>query len=560
MQEKRKMEMNQAAGLSPEICDMVIQTLRQVVQRDLPEGKILELDHQDEFPLELIQKLLSPEVGLHLVFLPESVGGLGGGARDICRISEEMASIDLGVATAFLAICLGTDPILVGGTETQQAHWLGKIATEGLIVAYGVTEPEAGSNVAALKTVADQILDADGQVTGYRLNGVKQFITNGGVAQLYTILAKTPGGPSFFVAERDTPGLQVGKKEDKHGIRASNTASVLMEDMDLPVENLICGEEGQGLKQANAVFGYTRLMVGAFGLGGGQAALDRAVAYAKTREQFGAPLIEKEGFTHKLLVPHFLNLAAGRAYVDRTALRIDSGEKDLQVEGSIAKYWCTEAGCLAANAALQALGGYGYIREYMVEKHLRDVRITTIYEGTSEIQQNIIGLFRWKETVRSKGKFYATVATELDKLHQLQPEASADRMASCVRGLNEIIQHCHAGRLTRNQFVLFKLADLATRVEVGEALTRKAALLAEQDAAEAPLYAAMSRVFARETVAELYTTGSLCAAGQLDGEATDKLEAARALDTRLAELLGTDAMTGQLLDMDIIASVLKAGD
>ena len=198
--------MNVPAGLSTEMCDMVIQTLRQVVGRELPDEKILELDEKDQFPDDLIRKLLSPDVGLHLIFLPEEAGGLGGGARDICRVSEEMAAVDLGVATAFLAICLGTDPILVGGTDEQKHNWLTRIAGEGLIVAYGVTEPEAGSNVAALKTTADQILDADGNVTGYRLNGAKQFITNGGVAELYTILAKTPGGPSFFVVERDTPG------------------------------------------------------------------------------------------------------------------------------------------------------------------------------------------------------------------------------------------------------------------------------------------------------------------------------------------------------------------
>ncbi|RKZ13401.1 acyl-CoA dehydrogenase, partial [bacterium] len=253
--------MTRSAGLAPEMTEMVIQTLKQVVQRELPDSKILELDEQDVFPEELIRRLLSPDVGLHLIFLPEAVGGLGGGARDICQVSEEMATIDLGVATAFLAILLGTDPIIVGGTEEQKNNWLPRIAA-GLIVAYGVTEPEAGSNVASLKTTADPITDADGTVTGYRLNGVKQFITNGGVAEFITILAKTPGGPSFFVVEKGAPGLSAGKKEEKHGIRASNTASVILEDVEVPAGNLIGVVEGEGLRQANAVFGYTRLMVG----------------------------------------------------------------------------------------------------------------------------------------------------------------------------------------------------------------------------------------------------------------------------------------------------------
>ena len=162
--------MTRSAGLAPEMTEMVVQTLRQVVARELPDAKILELDEKDVFPHELIETFLSPDVGLHLIFLPESAGGLGGGARDICRVSEEMARTDLGVATAFLAICLGTDPIIVGGTEEQKSTWLSRIA-EGRIVAYGVTEPEAGSNVAALKTTADPITDEAGEVTGYRLNG-----------------------------------------------------------------------------------------------------------------------------------------------------------------------------------------------------------------------------------------------------------------------------------------------------------------------------------------------------------------------------------------------------
>ncbi|PIE76658.1 acyl-CoA dehydrogenase [bacterium DOLJORAL78_65_58] len=409
--------MNVPAGLSTEMCDMVIQTLKQVTSRELPDDFILQLDEKDEFPMEVIQKMLSPDVGLHLIFLPENAGGLGGGARDICRVSEEMAKVDLGVATAFLAICLGTDPILVGGTDEQKSKWLSRIAGEGLIVAYGVTEPAAGSNVASIQTTADQILDADGNVTGYRINGTKQFITNGGVAQLYTILAKTPSGPSFFVVERDTPGLSVGKHEEKHGIRASNTTGVILEDVEVPLENLIGGQEGVGLKQANAVFGYTRLMVGAFGLGGGQGALERALDYALTREQFGGPIYDKQGYRLKLLVESWIDLEAGRAYAEQTALTIDEGNPDLATEGSIAKYWCTEAGLKAANNAIQALGGYGYTREYLVEKMYRDVRITTIYEGTSEIQQSIIGMFRWKETARSKGAFYEGVAADLDKVH-----------------------------------------------------------------------------------------------------------------------------------------------
>ncbi len=549
--------MSPTAGLSPEMCEMVIQTLRQVVKRDLPESRILELDATDEFPHDIIRKLLSAEVGLHLIFLPEEVGGLGGGARDICRVSEEMAYVDLGVATAFLAICLGSDPIIVGGTAKQKSHWLGRIASEGLIVAYGVTEPEAGSNVAALQTTAQPLTDANGRVTAYRLSGVKQFITNGGVAQLYTILARAPGGPTFFIVERDTPGLTVGKKEDKHGIRASNTTGVMLEDVEVAAENLVGGVEGQGLKQANAVFGYTRLMVGAFGLGGGQAALDRAVAYSRTRQQFGAPLIDKEGYVLKLLVPHWIDLAAGRAYVEETALRIDQGETDLQVEGSIAKLWCTEAGNRAADAALQALGGYGYTREFMVEKYRRDVRITNIYEGTSEIQQNIIGLYRWKENVRSKGAFYEDQATRLETLQSQHADVGATQAAAALRELGATIQYCHQRRLTKHQFVLFNLADLATQAEVAAAMVRKAASLADASEPQADHYATMSRVFARKSLAAVRAGATLSVTGFLSPEDEDGLTSARTFVRELTSGDNLETSGGQWLDMERVAARLK---
>ncbi len=552
--------MNVPAGLSTEMCDMVIQTLRQVVGRELPDDRMMELDEKDQFPEDLIRKLLSPDVGLHLIFLPEENHGLGGGARDICRVSEEMALWDLGVATAFLAICLGTDPILVGGTKEQKDNWLNRIATEGMIVAYGVTEPEAGSNVANLKTTADQIVDADGNVTGYRLNGAKQFITNGGVAELYTILAKTPGGPSFFVLEKGTPGLSVGKHEDKHGIRASNTTGVLMEDVEVPCDNLIGLEEGQGLKQANAVFGYTRLMVGAFGVGGGQAPLKRALDYAKQREQFGSPLVEKQGYLFKLLVENWIDLAAGRAHMEQVALTIDEGNKDMGTEGSIAKLWGTEAGNRAADASIQALGGYGYAREYVVEKMRRDVRITSIYEGTSEIQQSIISMYRWKETVRSKGEFYNNLAAGMAELHSQDNNVGADIIAAAFTGLNEVILHMHKARETRNQIVMFTFADIMTACEVGGAFCAKAARLNAAGDTEAEFQTAMSRVFARK-VARIVTDGvRLCASGLLSCNDTEAIAAATSLVAGVEARFPVAMTAGTWQDMTIVGNVLKEMD
>jgi len=540
------------------MCEMVIQTLRQVVGREMPDDRILELDARDECPEDLVRKLLSPDVGLHLIFLPEDVGGLGGGARDICRVSEVMAGIDLGLATTFLAILLGTDPILVGGTPEQKKDWLSRIATGEAIVAYGVTEPEVGSNVAAVKTMAERILDDEGNVTGYRLNGAKQFITNGGIADIYTILAKTPDGPSFFVVERGTPGLEVGRHEEKHGIRASNTTGVLLEDVEVPAANLLGGVEGQGLKQANAVFGYTRLMVGAFGLGAGQAALERALAYGKTRIQFGTPLVEKEGYLLQLLVEPWIDLEAGRAHMEEIALRIDGGEHDMGTEGAIAKFWCTEAGNRAADAAIQAHGGYGYTREYMVEKMKRDVRITTIYEGTSEIQRSIVSMYRWKETVRSKGGFYTGLADGMDELHRADGRVGADLVARAMRAVNAVILHMHKGRLTRHQMVMFAFAEMMAMVEVAAAFAAKAARLNAEDDRRAPLFSAMSRAFACRTAGRVFDAGKLCAtalgeAGQLSAEASELL-------AELDAVLPATVYAGLWLHMVEVGDYLKQMD
>ena len=270
-------------------------------------------------------------------------------------------------------------------------------------MAYGATEPEAGSDLASMKTVAERI-EEDGDVVGYRITGNKQWISNGGYADCTRSSRWRPAGPSWFVVDRDTPGFEHGKPEDKHGIRASNTAALSLQDVEVPVDRLVGDAEGLGLQQAQAVFGYTRLMVAAFGLGAGWEALDRAIQYSSERIQAGSPLSEKQGFTHKLIVPHVARLEASRAYIEETAARLDEGEEHLNTEGAIAKYLATEAGNDAADAAIQAHGGYGYTKEYMVEKIKRDVRITTIYEGTSEIMEMTIGRDRWQHHLKTRGQ------------------------------------------------------------------------------------------------------------------------------------------------------------
>ena len=536
--------MNQQGKMDPEILNMVLDTISKLERDRVSLETRLEMDRVGEFPMDLIRFMLSPDVALHLIFIPEEYGGLGAGATEIAIVSERMAKMDLAVATAFLAICLGMDPMMVGSTRDQKEKYIRKIADEGLIVAYGVTEPEAGSNVQALKTKAERVSDEQGKIRGYKINGQKQFITNGGVADLYTILADAPDGPSFFIVEAGAEGLNPGKHEDKHGIRASDTCPLTLEDLYVPVENLVGGIEGQGLKQANQVFGYTRLMVATFGLGGGVASLEKTIRYSKERVQFGTTLSEKQGYTHKLLVPNAVRLEAARAYTEETARRLDSGEEDLQVEGSIAKYFATEAGDAMANDGIQAFGGYGYIREYEVEKIKRDLKITTIFEGTSEIQRNIISTFRLRTTVRSKGRYYLDKAEALDKL----PEDCGARLVSdCLRILNEAILNARKVKLTKSQYVMFLLADIMAWCEVGEALSQKAAAYDGKKRTPDFMQAA-ARVFAREVAEKVYLNGLRIACG-CDKDMAELKEGLNSLDL-------TVAMKANLRDMDLVAKEL----
>ena len=461
--------------LDVETLKIALNSIGEFAARELPDPLLIDLDERDEFPEELVRRMSSgEELGIQLLFVPFEYGGMGGGAFDIYRICERMAAVDLGIATSELATFLGSDPIRVGGTEEQKRHYMSRIAKEGVLFAYGATEPEAGSDLTALKTTAEPVAE-NGTVTGYRISGAKQWISNGGVADLYTVLALAPGGPSWFVVESGVEGFTHGKHEDKHGIRLSNTAALFLKDVYVDADRLIGGVEGQGLVQAQQVFGYTRLMVAAFGLGAGWAALDRAIPYSQKRIQAGTPLSEKQGYTHKLIVPHAIALEAARAAIEETAARLDAGEGALNVEGAIAKYLATEAGDAAADAAIQAHGGYGYTHDYMVEKIKRDVRITRIYEGTSEIMEMTISRGRWQEHLKSAGDYYHSRARELEALHGENPGVGADVAALAYHALAELLERCRVQRLTRHQHILFQLGALIAKAEGAEALAKRAA-------------------------------------------------------------------------------------
>ena len=535
------------AGLDRKELNQVITTLHKYAEKKLTNEYLLKLDHNDEFPQEVLDELYQG-IGLHLLFIPEELGGMGGGAYDIYRVSEVMAGIDLGIGTGVLATFLGSDPITVGGTPEQQANWMGRIAEEGILVAYGATEPQAGSDLGSLKTKALPVVE-DGKVVGYKISGRKQWISNGTVATLYTILANAPGGPTWFVVEKGTEGFSQGKPEDKHGIRASNTAALFLEDVYVPAESLVGLVEGQGLVQAQAVFGYTRLMVAAFGLGGGWSALRRAIPYSQVRIQAGAPLSQKQGYTHKLIVPNATRLEAARAYIEWTARRIDGGEPDLQTEGAVAKYLATEAGNKAAEDSIQALGGYGYTKEYMVEKVKRDVKITTIYEGTSEIMEWTIARDRWQLHLKTKGAYYSDWAARLEQVNRAEPNNGAGAAALAMRALAVVLERCRIDRLTRNQHVLFRLGELIAYVETAAIFSEfVTSHPTEAINLDVPARQAMARIHAREAALKIATEGLRWTIG--GGQTDPNLAGSLALPAIY------QAQAGLIDDMDFVAKKL----
>ena len=537
-----------------------LKSLREFAKKRLPDETLIELDARDECPLEIVRHMCSPDkLGIQLLFVPEEFGGMGGGAFDVYCVCEEMARIDLGIATAVLATFLGSDPITVGATPEQKKLWLGRIAEEGLLFAYGATEPEAGSDLGALRTIADRV-NENGRVIGYKITGNKQWISNGGIADACTILANTPTGPSWFIVEKGAKGFSHDKPEDKHGIRLSNTAALALDNVYVDVDRLVGGVEGQGLNQAQAVFGYTRLMVAAFGLGGGWAALDRAIPYSTKRIQAGAPLSEKQGYTHKLIVPHVARLEAARSYIEETAERIDAGvEGSLNTEGAIAKYMATEAGNTAAEASIQALGGYGYTHEYMVEKIKRDVRITTIYEGTSEIMEMTISRDRWQLHLKTRGQHYHEQAKKFEALHASHPNLGADSAALALHALAEVMEKCRGARLTRYQHILLRLGELIAYAECAGSLARRASVLAENKLNEkanrrfdATALAAVSRIFAREAALKVAEDGLRWVVGA--GGVSDAELAT--FETALGLPAIHRAQAGLISDMDYVADVL----
>lgn len=369
--------------------------------RKIAEEKIVpvrgELDETGQFPWDIMKTLAQSD--LFGLFIPEEFGGLGKGCLELSIAVEELSRACLGVSTTFAANALGTYPILLFGTDEQKKKFLPDIAAGKRLVAFGLTEANAGSDASGIQTTARL------EGNEYLLNGTKQWITNGGEAEIYTIIAitdrsKGPRGASAFVVEKGTPGFSFGKKENKMGIRASSTTELVFDNCRIPKDNLV-GKEGMGFVVAMKTLDNSRTGVGAQGVGVAQGAFEEAVKFARQRIQFGHPVITFQAVQH-MLADMATSIEAARALVYAVARLVDSGAKDVSKESAMSKVFATDVAMKVTVDAVQVMGGSGYMKEYPVEKMMRDAKILQIYEGTNQIQRNVIGQALIKEAARNK--------------------------------------------------------------------------------------------------------------------------------------------------------------
>jgi alkylation response protein AidB-like acyl-CoA dehydrogenase len=357
--------------------------------RAFAEGEIAphvsEWDEKSEFPHEVVKKL--GEMGLLGVIFPEALGGAGMGYVEYVLAIEELSRVDGSVGiivAAHNSLC--TNHIMLGGNDEQRKRWIPKLASGQWLGAWGLTEPGSGSDAAGARTTAVKRGDT------WVLNGSKTFITNGGHADCAVVLAVTDRekgtkGISAFVVERGTKGFRPGRKENKLGLRASDTSELIFEDCEIPAENLI-GKEGDGFKDAMRVLDGGRISIAALSLGMARGALDAAMKYAQERRQFGKAISEFQAIQFKL-ADMATELDAAWLLTMRAAQMKDAGKK-VTMESAMAKLYASEAACRICDEGVQIHGGYGFIKDYPAEKFYRDVRLCPIGEGTSEIQRMVI--------------------------------------------------------------------------------------------------------------------------------------------------------------------------
>jgi len=365
-------------------------TIKSLARR-IAEERILpiraELDEKEEFPWSIMKDLADAD--MFRVFVPEQYEGLGGGCFELVLVAEELSRVCSGIAVSYAATALGSFTLMDYGSDAQKRKFLPAIAAGTKLAAFALTEPTAGSDAGAIKTTAEKV---EG---GYLLNGTKQFITNGGEAEIYTVIAltdKTKGarGASSFLVEKGTPGFSFGKKEKKMGIRASATRELVFRNCLIPEENII-SKPGMGFIMTMKLLDRSRPGVAAQALGVAQGALEAAVEYTKQRIQFGHPLISLP-VVQDMLAEMAIQVEAARALVYAAARTVDSGAKDFTESSAMAKVFASDVAMKVTTDAVQVCGGAGYMRDYPVEKMMRDAKITQIYEGSNQVLRNAISI------------------------------------------------------------------------------------------------------------------------------------------------------------------------
>jgi butyryl-CoA dehydrogenase len=367
--------------------------------RRVAEEKILprraELDETEEFPWDIIREMAAAD--LFRVFIPEKYDGLGGGGLDLCLVVEELSRACSGVAICYAATALGAIPIIEWGSDAQKQKYLPAIAAGKRLTGFALTESGAGSDAAAIR--AQAVKDAG----GYSLTGTKQFITNGGEAEIYTVIAITDRskgirGASAFIVEKGAEGFTFGKKEKKMGIRASATRELVFKNCRIPAENLL-GREGFGFIITMKTLDRSRPGVAAQALGIAQGALEAAVDYSSQRQQFGHPISSIQAVQH-ILANMATDVEASRALLYAACRSIDAGSKDFTEDSAMAKVFASDVAMRVTTDAAQVFGGAGYMRDYPVEKMMRDAKITQIYEGANQVLRNAIAL----DLLKRKGR------------------------------------------------------------------------------------------------------------------------------------------------------------
>ena len=369
--------------------------------RKIAEERIVpvraQLDETEEYPWEILREIGATD--LFRIFVPQEYDGVGGGCLELCLVMEELSRACSGVAVCYAASALGSYTLIDYGSEELKKKFLPDIASGKKICAFGLTEPSAGSDASAIRTTAEKV---EG---GYKINGTKQFITNGGEAEIYTIIALTdktrgPRGASAFIVEKGTTGFTFGKKEKKMGIRTSATRELVFQDCVIPEGNII-GREGMGFVMTMKLFDKSRPGVAAQALGIAQGALEAAYEYTQQRVQFGQPLF-MQPVVRSMLADMATNIEAARALVYAAAREIDGGSKDYTESSSAAKVFASDVAMKVTTDAVQLCGGAGYMRDYPVEKMMRDAKITQIYEGSNQVLRDTIAVALRKRKARTE--------------------------------------------------------------------------------------------------------------------------------------------------------------